>query len=115
MSVGKKERPQAPSFSVQKHSRKDLKRRAVTRNTSDPGKVLDYVVTKQQERRLNIEEIFVSPDCFDFLDDLLLFCLFRRTTVLREKGYGYGKAEYVKVIVMVRTSCCRGQFLFLWF
>jgi hypothetical protein len=92
-----------PSASIQKHSRSNLKRRTATKNISDPGKVLTIndVNGKQNEKQLNMEEIFVSPDCFDFLDDLLLFSIFRQTTVLREKGYGYGRAELVKVIVMV--------------
>lgn len=103
MRAVKKQNHIVPSVPTQKHSRKeDLKRRAATRNTSDSRKAqYDDVDNAPHERRTNMEEIFVSPDCFDFLDDLLLFSLFRHTTVLREKGYGYGRAEHVKVIVMV--------------
>lgn len=100
MRALKEQHRKVTSVSVQKHCRKHLKRRPGTRNTSDSRKVLDRTDRKQHELNTNMEEIFVSPDCFDFLDDLLLFCIFRRTTVLRERGYGYGRAEHVKVIVM---------------
>lgn len=103
MTLAKEHHRQFSSIFVQKHARKHRKRRTVTRNIPDRGKVqvVEGVHRKQKhEKRTNMEEIFVSPDCFDFLDDFLLFSIFRHTTVLREKGYGYGKAEHVKVIVM---------------
>jgi hypothetical protein len=43
----------------------------------------------------------MSPGCFDLLDDLLLFSLFRDDADLEEKGYHYGFGEQVEIKVKV--------------
>jgi hypothetical protein len=52
----------------------------------------------------DVAEICVGPDCFDCFDDLLLFSIFRETTVYHEKGYKYGKAEHIEVKILVSIS-----------
>lgn len=48
-----------------------------------------------------ISNICVGPSCFDFMDDILLFSMFRHAPVYNDRGYKYGATEQVKVKVMV--------------
>jgi hypothetical protein len=43
----------------------------------------------------------MSPGCFDFLDDILLFSLFRDDADLEERGYHYGFGDQVEIKVKV--------------
>lgn len=88
------------------HESPDLDRSKRKPNQENPVDGLVVLNGKENSRNTNVAEIFVNPDCFDLLDDLLLFSIFNRTTVLREKGYGYGRAEHVKVMILVRDLVC---------
>lgn len=51
-----------------------------------------------------VSNICVGPNCFDILDDILLFSIFRDTLVLQHKGYNYGASEQIEVKVHVRVG-----------
>ena len=46
------------------------------------------------------------PSCFDCLDDMLIFSLFRGDIDIQERGYHYGIGKQVEVKVQVR-SCAK--------
>jgi len=51
-----------------------------------------------------VADIYVEPDCFNCLDDLLLFSIFRKTRVLYAKGYNYGKPEQIEIQIKVTSA-----------
>ena len=59
------------------------------------------VAIEKHEASSTISRICVGPSCLDFLDDILLFSLFRDTIVFNDKGYNYGAGEQVEVKVSV--------------
>ncbi len=85
------------------HKLTDLARRQDKHKQKNSKRDIVVVNGGQHDVNTSVAESLVSPDCFDIFDDLLLFSVFRHTTVFREKGYGYGRAEHVKVMILAST------------
>ena len=105
MGVADIERSGAHKVLVYDHELEHLSHRKlkyITENDDDNEKPARRNSKKIQKRsRRIITNICVGPSCFDFMDDILLFSLFRQAHVYNDRGYKYGASEQVKVKVLV--------------
>ena len=101
MGVADLERSGAHKVLVYDHELEHLSTRKLKYITDDDEKPARNSKKIQKRSRRIITNICVGPSCFDFMDDILLFSLFRQAHVYNDRGYKYGASEQVKVKVMV--------------